>query len=195
MKITQKKLSNVHTFEFNDKFVNFSYKDKTGAGDVDVAYANLSKKTSIKIDDNTWWRNIGLIWIGLGALDVIMGIAGGNSLSGRGFWLAAGLVCLLVYRITRVQYTLINFEGGNLFIIDDGKTHDSILKELMSRRKSQLLSLYGEIDLESTLDREKSKFEYLKEQGVFSDEEAQEKIRQAVTAFGSPDSTITRTLN
>ncbi|TDP05041.1 hypothetical protein DFR39_11273 [Roseateles asaccharophilus] len=184
MKIEQKKFSNVHTFDFKDRFLNFAYKDKSGSGDVDVAYANLSSKSSIRIENNTWWKNVGYIWCGIGVVNIGMGIAAGESAAGRGFWLLMGLICLGVYHATRVKYTVIGFEGGNLFVIQDGKTHDQVVSELMSRRKAQLLSLYGEVDLESSLDRERAKFEYLKEQGVISQEEADEKIRQATLALG-----------
>jgi hypothetical protein len=194
MKIEQKKLSNVHTFDFKEKFFNFSYKDKSGSGDVDVAYANLPLKSSTKIEDNSWWRNAGYIWCGIGILNIGMGLAAGEGAAGRGFWLIVGLACIAVYHLTRVKYTVLGFDGGNVFIIQDGKTHDRVLQELMERRKSQLRSLYGEVDLESNLERERAKFEYLKEQGVLSEDEADAKIRQAATAFGIAAETP-RTLN
>ena len=194
MKIEQKKLSNVHTFDFKDKFFNFAYKDKSGSGDVDVAYANLSSKSSIKIEDNTWWRNAGYVWCVIGILNVGMGLAAGEGAAGRGFWLLVGLVCLGVYYATQVKYTVIGFEGGNVFVIQDGKTHDQVIAELMTRRKGQLLSLFGEVDMESNLERERSKFEYLKDQGILSTEEADAKIRQATAAFGVAEDPP-RTLN
>lgn len=184
MKIEQKRLSTIHTFDFQDNFVNFAYKDQTGSGDVDVAYANLSTKTSIKIEDNTWWRNAGYLWAGIGTLQVGMGIAAGKASVGQGTWLLLGLICLVVYYVTQVKYTVMGYGPGSVFVIQDGKFHDQVVGELMTRRKSQLLSLLGDLDLESNLERERSKFEYLKEQGVLSAEEADAKIRQAVAAFG-----------
>jgi hypothetical protein len=195
MKIEQKKLSNKHTFTFNEKNFNFAYKDRSGSGDVDVAYANLSSKSSIKIEDNSWWRNAGYIWCGIGLLNIGYGLANGQGAAGRGFWLIVGLVCLAVYWVSRVKYTVIGFEGGSIFIIQDNKTHDSIRNELMKRRKAQLLSLYGEVDLENDLEREKAKFEYLCEQGVISKEEADAKIRQASTAQGVWKEDAPRVLN
>ncbi|WP_395668183.1 hypothetical protein [Rhodoferax sp.] len=183
MKIEQKRLSNVHTFEFKEKFLNFAYRDKSGSGDIDVAYVNLPLKTSTKIEDNSWWRNVGYIWCGIGVFDIGTAIAAGGSAAGRGFWLVLGLACLAIYRFTRVKYTVLGFDGGNVWVIQDGKTHDRVLKELMERRKSQLRALYGEIDLESNFDSEKRKFEYLKEQGVLSEAETEEKIRQAAATF------------
>lgn len=123
------------------------------------------------------------------------GLANGQGAAGRGFWLIVGLVCLAVYWISRVKYTVIGFEGGSVFIIQDNKTHDSIRNELMKRRKAQLLSLYGEVDLENDLEREKAKFEYLCEQGVISKEEANAKIRQASSAQGAWEEEAPRVLN
>lgn len=190
MKIEQKKFSNIHSFEFKDNLFNFSYSDKSGSGDIDVAYANLPRKTSVRIDDNSWWRNAGFIWCCIGVLQIGLAIASGKSTAGTGLWLVVGLICLAVYHLSRVKYTVLSFEGGNVFIIQDGKTHDKVLSELMNRRKSQLLSLYGEIDLESTIEREKAKFEYLKEQGILSVEEVDTKIRQAKEALGTEPETL-----
>lgn len=196
MKIEQKKLSITHTFDFQDKYFNFAYKDRSGSGDADVAYANLASKTSVKIEDNSWWRNAGYIWCVIGILNIGWGLASGAGIAGRGFWLMIGLICLIVYRVTRVQYTVLGFDGGNVFIIQDKKTHDQVLGELMDRRKKQLLSLYGEIDLESNLERETAKFNYLREQGVLSQEEADTKIQRATLALGDMSATSTsRTLN
>lgn len=195
MKIEQKKLSNRHTFDFQEKSFNFAYKDRSGSGDVDVAYANLSSKSSIKIEDNSWWRNAGYIWCGIGVLNIVFGLTTGQGVAGRAFWLIVGLACLVVYWATRVKYTVLGFEGGSVFIIQDGKTHDSILNELIARRKAQLLSLYGEVDIENDLEREKAKFEYLCQQGVISREEADAKIRQAMTAQGAWAEDNPRVLN
>jgi hypothetical protein len=93
-----------------------------------------------------------------------------------------------------VKYTVLGFDGGNVWVIQDGKTHDRVLEELMERRKSQLRALYGEIDLESNFDSEKRKFEYLKEQGVLSEAETEEKIRQAAATF-SVGAEVLRILN
>lgn len=195
MKIEQKKLSNKHTFSFHEKNFNFSYSDRSGSGDVDVAYANLALKSSTRIEDNSWWRNAGYVWCGIGVVNVGLALAAGQSPAGRAFWLYVGLACLAVYAATRVKYTVIGFGSGNVYVIQDNKTHDKILDELMSRRKAQLLSLYGEVDLENDLERETAKFAYLVEQGVISKEEADDKIRRAATAFGAWAEGAPRVLN
>lgn len=195
MKIEQKKLSNIHTFEFKDKFFNFAYKDRSGSGDMDIAYANLARKTAIRIEENTWWRNAGYVWVAIGGVNMVAGAFTGESIFRRAFWLLMGLTCLATFHYSRVKYTLVPFEGGNVFIIQDGKTHDLVLDELMKRRGDQLRSLYGEVDLESSFEREKAKFEYLVEQGVFSREEADGKIMQAAAALEAPSDSAPRMLN
>ncbi|KAF7783520.1 hypothetical protein PRUB_a3308 [Pseudoalteromonas rubra] len=178
MEIVQKKKSNKHTFTFHDDYFNFAYEDKSGSGDTDFNYADFPQKSSIQIEKNEWLSNVGYIWCALGVFQMGYAIYSGASLSGKGFWLVVGLICVIWAYFSTVKYTVFKTNNGNIFIIQD-KKHDEIITELNSRRKTQLLSWYGDINLENGLDQEKDKFRWLAEQGVLSKEESEKRIAQA----------------
>ena len=178
MEIVQKKRSNKHTFVFRDNHFNFAYKDKSGSGDSDLQYGALPKKTSIQIEQNEWIRNVGYLWCVIGVFQLGRAIYSQAALAGTGFWLVMGLACLAWYFFTKIRYTVFKSDQGNVFVIHE-KNHDKIIEELKSRRKSQLLVWYGDVNPENELAREIDKFKWLVEQEVITKEESENKIAQA----------------
>lgn len=183
MKIDQKKFSTRHTFTFGPDMLNFGYVDKSGSGDVDIPYADIPAKSSIQIEKNLWLRNVGYLWCLLGGLQIAWALISGKSLAGTGFWLMLGLICVLWAHVTTIKYTVFHADQGSIFVIQDGKTHDRITGEMASRKKDQLLALFGNIDIENGLEREVSKFRWLAEQKVLTPEEANQRIAQVEAAF------------
>lgn len=178
MEFVQKKRRNKHTFTLHDEYFNFAFEDKSGSGDVDMSYADLPRKTSVRIEQNDWLKNVGYLWIGLGVLQVGYAVYSEASLAGKGFWILAGAGCLIWAHFSKIKYTVFRSERGSVFIIQDGK-HDQIIDELEKRRKSQLLRWYGNVNPENDLENEIKKFQWLAEQGVMSKEESESKIAQA----------------
>ncbi len=195
MKIEQKKWSNQHTFTFGNDALNFAYKDKSGSGDVDIPYGEIPKKSSIRIEQNTWLRNVGYIWCVLGVIQIGLALVGGKPLSGTGFWLMLGAGCLAWSYFTKVKYTVFQAPNGSLFVIQDDKTHDKIIEELMSRRKLQMRAWYDHIDGNKSVEIELAKFKWLQEQDVLTKEEATQRISQVHAEYGVTTPPSPRTLN
>lgn len=187
IKIKQKRFSNNHTFTFNDESLNFAFKDKSGSDDFDLNYADFPEKSSTSIEQNEWLRNVGALWCLLGSYKIGTAIYNDLPLSGTGFWLIIGLICLVGFALTKTKYSVFKTEGGNIFIIND-KNHHKIIAELTSRKKLQLLKWYGDINLENELNIEINKFNWLVEQNVISKEEAEEKIAQVEFAHNNETS-------
>jgi cbb3-type cytochrome oxidase subunit 3 len=187
MEIKQKRLSNNHTFTFNEESLNFAFKDKSGSDDFDLNYADFPEKFSISIEQNEWLRNVGILWCLLGCYRIGTALYNELPLSGTGFWFFLGLICLVWYALTKTKYSVFKTEAGNVFIIND-KNHDKIIAEMTSRKKSQLLKWYGDINLDNDLENEISKFNWLVKQNVISQEEAEEKIAQVEFAHKSETS-------
>lgn len=185
MKIEQKKLSNRHTFTFGADSFNFAYRDKSGSGDVDMVYADFPLKSSTRIEQNMWLRNVGFLWAVLGLVQMGYALVSARSLSGTGFWLLLGLACLMWAHLSKVTYTVFSAERGSVWVIQDAKSHDQIIDEIQSRKKSQLLALYGDINLDNGLDREVGKFRWLAEQRALSTEEAERRIAQVQAALSA----------
>ena len=178
VEIKQKKNSNKHIFTFKEEFLNFAYDDKSGSGDVDLNYGDIPQKSSVQIEHNEWLRNVGYLWCALGVAQLGFALYSGAPLSGKGFWIMVGLICLAWAHYSKVKYTVFKSERGNFFVIQD-KSHDRIISEISSRRKSQLLAWYGEVNPENELEQEIAKFQWLLEQDVISKEESDSKIAQA----------------
>ena len=195
MKIEQKKQSNQHTFTFDDDTLNFAYKDKTGSGDVDIAYGEIPKKFSTRIEQNTWLRNVGYVWCALGVIQIGLALMAGKSLAGTGYWLVLGAGCLAWSYFSKVTYTVLQAPNGSVFVIQDDKTHDKIIEEIMSRRKLQMRAWYDHIDENKSVESELSKFKWLQEQDVLTKEEVAQRILQVQAEYGVRTIPLPRTLN
>jgi hypothetical protein len=178
MEFIQKKKSNKHTFTLHDDYFNFAYEDKSGSGDTDMNYVDFPQKSSVQIEQNDWLRNVGYLWMALGLFQLGYAIYSEVSLSGKGFWILIGSVCVIWAYFSKIKYTVFRSERGNIFVIQD-KIHDQIISELNKRRKSQILQWYGEVNLENDIENEIQKFKWLVEQDVISKEESEQKIAQA----------------
>lgn len=178
MEFVQKKKANKHTFTLHDDYFNFAYEDKSGSGDTDMNYADFPQKSSVQIEQNEWLRNVGYLWMALGVFQIAYAIYSEASLSGKGFWILVGLVCVVWAHFSKVKYTVFRAEQGNIFVTQD-KKHDQIISEINQRRKSQLLKWYGEVNPENELENEIQKFKWLVEQEIISKEESEQKIAQA----------------
>lgn len=193
MKIEQRKLSNRHTFTFETDRLNFAYRDKSGAGDIDIPYADFPLKSSTRIDQNFWLRNVGYIWCAVGAIQIALALFTDRPLIGAGFWLLLGVGCLLWAHFTKVTYSVFSTDRGSVWVIQDPNNHDRVIDEIRSRRRAQLLAWYGDINLENGLDKEIGKFRWLEEQQALTTEEAEQRIAQVraalITTGGAPYST------
>ena len=138
----------------------------------------MPQKSSVQIERNEWIRNVGYLWLAIGVLQLGYAIYSQAPLTGKGFWILLGVLCLLWAYFSKVMYTVFRTERGSVFVIQ-GKHHDQIIDEINARRKSQLLRWYGEVNPDNDLANEISKFRWLVDQGVMSPEESEEKIAQA----------------
>lgn len=195
MKIEQKKQSNQHTFTFGNDAINFAYKDKSGSGDVDIPYGDIPKKSSIRIEQNLWLKNVGYLWCALGGVQLGYAVIASKPLTGTGFWLMLGAACLAWSYFTKVIYTVFQAPNGSLFVIQDDKTHDKIIDELMSRRRFQLRAWYDNVDPDKTAESELAKFKWLQEQEVLTRDEATQRIAQVHAEYGVAPTPPPRTLN
>ena len=177
MEIKQKKFSTHQTFTFNEDHLNYAFKDKTGSDDFDLNYANFPEKSSVTIEQNEWLRNVGILWCLLGTYSVGSAAYKGLSLSGTGFWLFVGVLCIIWFALTKIKYSVFKTEAGNVLVMND-KNHDKIISEIVSRKKTQLLKWYGDINFDNDLENEINKFNWLAEQKVITKEEAEKKIAE-----------------
>jgi len=178
MEFVQKKKSNKLTFTLHDEYFNFAYVDNSGAGDIDINYADLPQKSSVQIEQNEWFRNVGYLWIAIGTFEFVRAIFSSVTIAANGVWLTIGSGSLIWFYFSKVKYTVFRTGRGNILVIQD-KKHDKIIAELNKRRKSQLLAWYGDVNPKNSLEQEIQKFNWLVEQKILSKEESDIKIAQA----------------
>jgi hypothetical protein len=172
MQFIQKKRSSTHQFDFQPDALLFQYKDRSGSGEIEASYSDVAGKPSVRIEENTWWRNMGGLWVVIGLLQIGLAFANGHPMAGKGFWLLAGCVCLVVFRFTRISYSVFPASSGTLFVIQGEKHHDTIVNELMERRRSQLKQWYGVINANGEPDKEIARFRWLVTQQALTQQEA-----------------------
>lgn len=178
MEFIQKKSGNKHTFHLHDDYFNFAYEDKSGSGDHDIHYADFPQKSSTQIEQNEWLKNVGYLWIAIGVFQIGYALYSDTSLSGKGFWLLLGALCVTWAQVTTVTYSVFRGDRGNVFVIKDAQ-HDQIIETLNSRRKDQLYRWYAEVNTDNDLEDEIDKYRWLVAENVMSQEEADLKIAEA----------------
>ena len=177
MEISQKRFSNRTKFEFGEEELKYTIRDKGSAADFKINYAEFPVSSNMREERNEWLRNVGIIWILLGCFFLGTAILNDESISGKGFWIMVGAVCLIFYKFSGTTYSVYPTEKGSLFIIRD-KKYPEIINEINSRKKNQLLEWHGEINRENDPQYEIDKFKWLNEQGVLTEEETENKIEQ-----------------
>lgn len=185
MEIKQKKFSNKTKFSFGEEDFNYTIEDKSSSGEFSMSYADFPQKQTAFEEKNGWLKNVGLIWCAIGVLQIGNAVITKAPLSGTGFWLIIGLVCLVFYKYARTKFSMFSDNHSKIFIIKD-KKHDQILDEINKRRKRQMLTWYGEINFDNEPERETNKFKWLLNEGVITKEEADTKIAQIELANRDP---------
>ena len=176
MKIKQRKSRYLHTFTFKDHTLNYAYKHSGGSGDYDIQYADFPSKSITYIEINEWCRSVGWLWILLGIGHNVYRFYTMHLLDKMGtLFIILGIVCLVWVYLRKVKFTIFQTPQADVLVIKNRK-HDKIISEIQSRRKDQLLDLYGSIDFENNIENEIKKFEWLKDENILSDIEANEKI-------------------
>jgi cbb3-type cytochrome oxidase subunit 3 len=89
--------------------------------------------------------------------------------------LILGILCIVWTLFRKIKFTIYETPKASILIIKNRK-HNKIINEIQSRRKKQLLELYSHIDYDNNIKSEIKKFEWLKDEKVLSDKEANEKI-------------------
>ena len=187
MKFEQRRLSTRTSFEFGDTELTYSVRDRSGERDFVKDYAEIPLGKRRVFDRNEWLRNVGLLWCLIGIANIGLGLYSNQFSLWSGFWLVIGSGCLAFYAFSKKSFTVIDVDGGPVFILED-KQFPTILAEIETRRKTRLYNLYGALNLENDPDNERGKIEWLVRQKVLSREEADLQLAQLRTGVAAlPD--------
>lgn len=174
MEIYQKKFSNKVRYRFDDEGVDYRVEDGSGSRSFRVAYAQIGSDRQSLEERNQWLRNVGLLWMALGAVFTGMSLTGESGLK-VSFWLWIGLACFAVYQFRSTRFTIIPTERGNLLVID-GENGQRILDEIDSRRAAYLKREFDFMPEGESPDQHRSRFKWLHRERALSDDELQQRL-------------------
>lgn len=180
--VEQKRFTNRTRFEFGEDEFRYSLHTENSSHSRSMEYAELSTERETLIERNSWWRNLGLVWMGLGAVFSVMSYVEQEVLR-VSIWLWVGMVCYGVYWLRTVRYVVIPAERQNVFVIQDGKS-ERILEELEKRRVQQLRKRYDYVSLNEHPDQQRHRIEWLRKNKVLDEHEASSRLLEIDTMQG-----------
>lgn len=173
MEYKQNRHSNRIKYVFGEDEVQYSIEDSSGSRSFSVPYSDISRDRETFVERNQWLRNVGLLWLALGAiLTVINLVAQKGAVS---VWLWIGAACYAVYRLRTTRFTVVPSNRGKLLVID-GEEGERILKTLESRRADYYRREYDFMPANDTPQQHRSRFKWLHREGALSDEELKQRI-------------------
>lgn len=141
-----------------------------------MEYSELSAERESLLDRNPWWRNVGVVLIAFGGLLAFTG-ASESVAPPPQIWLCLGALCMAVYRFSAIRFQIIPAERCSVLVIDDASGAE-VLRELESRRATQLRARYDFISRSEHPDQQRSRFHWLSKQGVLDANELSARMLQ-----------------
>jgi hypothetical protein len=164
---TQKAWGTKLGFDFQEDELVYSAKITNTTSVSQIPYLSISNKKWEFNQRNTWFRNVGILWIGVG---IVFGLPSFGGDPESLLWSVFGVIMIAMYFVTSMKFTVVQTERERIMILKN-KDHDVILKTLLDLRKLHLKKKYGEINPDNQIDTEKKKFDLLLKEGVISKEE------------------------
>lgn len=174
MELKQKRNSNRIRYVFGDDEVQYSLQDGSGSRSFSVDYTDISRDRQTLEERNEWLRNVGVLWMILGAGLTGLSLTGDSGLK-VSFWLWVGAFCYLVYRLRSTKFVILPSDKGNLLVIDDA-TGAQIVQEIETRRAESLRRDYDGFREDEEIEQQRRRFAWLHKEGALSDEELRERL-------------------
>jgi hypothetical protein len=170
-------------FEFGERELGVSIDDGRLKIGFTVPYHEIGTSRSIMSFSEKVWQYLGLAVLAAVVVScyLISEDMTGNDGSVLVLCMVAGLGMYFASRYATFDATRIPIPSGNTILVFHDDRRQTILGEIYKRRKSELLRLYGEVDMLNHPQQELKKFLWLKEEGVISEQQleaAREKIEK-----------------
>ena len=176
LRMAQKRAGAKTFFEFGEETLRYGLDDGSASRTWTIEYAELSVEREHFVERNTWWRNVGLIWAGIGA--VVMAMAWFDDQAFRfSIWLPLGAICLVVYALRIRRYTVVPSQRVNVLVIDDAKA-PAILAEIDRRRAAQLRDRFDYLSPDESPEQQRHRVLWLQRQGSLDDHEVSARLLQ-----------------
>jgi hypothetical protein len=174
LEISQKRFSATTRYVFHDDRVDYAWKDSSTSRSFSVPYTEITRDRQTLTERNTWFRNVGLLWLLIGGIQLAASWSAASGQKG-GLWLALGAACCAAYRFRVTGYVILPSDKGNLLVIDD-ESGKQIVAEIETRRADQFRSEYDFFPESDSPQQLRNRFTWLHREGALSDEELQERL-------------------
>lgn len=178
MKYNQSRLSTKISFNFESEELQYSLVDNNSNLSFEVPYEKIPKRSQIFYEKNLWLRNVGYIWVALGAVLTVMNFVGEGP-NRMSFWVWIGLGCLAFYKFTQSEYTYYDTEDGRILVLKDNQSSE-ILTQIKDRRKKAYMNWFHTRHFENKRQIEQT-LDYLVTEKVLSKEEAATKLEGMIS--------------
>lgn len=173
---TQKRFSTRTRFQLREDELRYELHTDNQSRTFTLGYTELSRDRETLTERNSWWRNVGAIWVLLGAF---MGVADWME-SGAlrvPIWVWLGAICLAVYQFRVTRFVIIPAERCNLLILDDAQ-RAAIVAALEERRALQLRRRLDYISPNEHPEQQRQRMLWLQRQGVLDEHEVSARMLQ-----------------
>ncbi|GJL95402.1 MAG: hypothetical protein DHS20C05_18070 [Hyphococcus sp.] len=177
MNFQQKKMATHTWFTFEEKELEYRVRDNNGDVNFSIEYGSIPAASRSVFDRNTWLRNVGFIWCALGVINIGLALMNSEDLAGSGFWLMIGLGCLVFYRLTWAEFTVVDTQEGSIWVVKDDQ-HDDILAKITEKRKAELLAWYRSLSFEDDPIQEVTTIQWLIKQKAMTKQEGDIRIAE-----------------
>ena len=176
MEINQKRNSNRIRYVFGEDELQYSLQDSTGTRSFAVPYTDISRDRQTLVERNAWLRNVGLLWLVLGAIYTGLTWFNDDKLQ-PSVWLLLGAGCYAAYRLRTTPFVILPSDKGNLLAIDDtdGK---AIISEIETRRAAQFRAEYDFMPDGDSPEQLRGRFKWLHKEGALDDDELRERLQR-----------------
>lgn len=175
-RLTQKRAGAKTFFEFGDDALRYGLDDGSASRTWTIEYAELSVEREHFVERNVWWRNVGAIWVVLGAVLTAFDWARTQVL-GLSIWLPLGAACLVYYALRIRRYIVVPSPRANVLVIDDASA-PAVLAELDRRRAAQLRDRFDYLSPDESPEQQRHRVLWLQRQGSLDDHEVSARLLQ-----------------
>jgi hypothetical protein len=184
LRLDQKRAGAKTFFEFGEESLRYGLDDGNASRTWTIEYAELAVERERFVERNTWWRNVGAIWVVLGLVLTSMDWANTQVL-GLSIWLPLGAACLVWYALRIRRFIVVPSPRANVLVIDDASA-PGILAEIDRRRATQLRDRFDYLSPDESPEQQRHRVLWLQRQGSLDDHEVSARLLQIDLMAQSP---------
>ena len=184
LRLEQKRAGAKTFFEFGEDSLRYGLDDGSASRTWTIEYAELSVERERFVERNTWWRNVGGLWVVLGLVLTGMDWAQ-TQVFGLSIWLPLGAACLVWYGLRIRRFIVVPSPRANVLVIDDASA-PAVLAEIDRRRAAQLRDRFDYLSPDESPEQQRHRVLWLQRQGSLDDHEVSARLLQIDLMAQSP---------